>query len=317
MIFIIYLAIAAILVALSCKASEYVDLIDKKSSLSGAFIGGVLLSAVTSLPELFTSLSSALIFDLPGLCMGNILGSNLFNLAALAGIILIYFKPFQHAVIGKSHTTVAIFTLLIYATLALNLLGILNITIATINVTSIIILILYVMGIRLMSSDTKDVASENVEECTSSLTLKQVIIRFVFVAIGIIITSVILTYVTDIIATRYNIGSALAGALFLGITTSLPELASTVALFKLKSYSIAFGNIIGSNLFNFIILSITDVLYLGDGIYNFSDPKTVNLLLFGTLATPLFLMVANKTNRKLAFISQIGVLLCYVGFLSI
>ena len=173
------------------------------------------------------------------------------------------------------------------------------------------------MGIRLMSSDTKDVASENVEECTSSLTLKQVIIRFVFVAIGIIITSVILTYVTDIIATRYNIGSALAGALFLGITTSLPELASTVALFKLKSYSIAFGNIIGSNLFNFIILSITDVLYLGDGIYNFSDPKTVNLLLFGTLATPLFLMVANKTNRKLAFISQIGVLLCYVGFLSI
>ena len=52
MIYLIYLALAAAVVLLSIKASIYVDLLDKNTKLSGAFIGGVLLSAVTSLPEL-------------------------------------------------------------------------------------------------------------------------------------------------------------------------------------------------------------------------------------------------------------------------
>ena len=51
MIYLIYLALAIAVVLLSIKASVYVDLLDKNTKLSGAFIGGVLLSAVTSLPD--------------------------------------------------------------------------------------------------------------------------------------------------------------------------------------------------------------------------------------------------------------------------
>ena len=50
MIYLIYLLLAVTVTLLSVKASDYVDLLDKKTSLSGAFIGGILLSAVTSLP---------------------------------------------------------------------------------------------------------------------------------------------------------------------------------------------------------------------------------------------------------------------------
>ena len=49
MIYLFYLIVAAGVVYLSQKASEYVDLIDKTTKLSGAFIGGIMLSAVTSL----------------------------------------------------------------------------------------------------------------------------------------------------------------------------------------------------------------------------------------------------------------------------
>ena len=70
MIYAAYLVVAVAVVLLSIKASEYVDLLDKRQSFSGAFIGGVMLSAVTSLPELFTSLSSTVFLDKPGLCMG-------------------------------------------------------------------------------------------------------------------------------------------------------------------------------------------------------------------------------------------------------
>ncbi|MGL5313577.1 MAG: sodium:calcium antiporter, partial [Peptostreptococcaceae bacterium] len=80
MIYLSYAIVATIVVFLSIKAAKYVDLIDKTTSLSGAFIGGILLSAVTSLPELLTTISATAWLDSPGLSVGNILGSNLFNL---------------------------------------------------------------------------------------------------------------------------------------------------------------------------------------------------------------------------------------------
>ena len=92
MIYVVYLCVAAGLTFLAIKAADYVDLIDKKTSLSGAFIGGVMLSAVTSLPEMFTSISSTLMLKQPGLCMGNILGSDLFNLLILAVLALVFFR---------------------------------------------------------------------------------------------------------------------------------------------------------------------------------------------------------------------------------
>ena len=45
-----YIVLAALVVVLSVKLADYVDLIDKKTDISGAFIGGVVLAAVTSLP---------------------------------------------------------------------------------------------------------------------------------------------------------------------------------------------------------------------------------------------------------------------------
>ncbi len=77
MIYLGYLLTAAAVVILSIKASQYIDLLDKHTRLSGAFLGGVMLSAVTSFPELFTSISAVLLFERPAFSMGNILGSDL------------------------------------------------------------------------------------------------------------------------------------------------------------------------------------------------------------------------------------------------
>ena len=114
MLYLIYLLVAIVIIILANKASIYVDLIEKKTSLSGAFIGGVVLSAVTSLPELFTSISSTMFLHKPGLCMGNILGSNLFNIVILAVLILIFFKSFNKKVILKLLFPFYLFILLLY-----------------------------------------------------------------------------------------------------------------------------------------------------------------------------------------------------------
>ena len=103
MIYVLYLVVAALVTFMSIKASEYVDMLDKTTSLSGAFLGGILLSAVTSLPELFTSISSTLMLDQPGLCIGNILGSNLFNYAMLSVFILTAVVKFAKCDLSKIH----------------------------------------------------------------------------------------------------------------------------------------------------------------------------------------------------------------------
>lgn len=319
MIYAMYLITAVCIVYLSNKASEYVDLLDKKTRLSGAFIGGVMLSAVTSLPELFTSISATAFLDKPGLCIGNILGSNLFNITVLTIAVLAAFKPFSEAVISKSHLVVTGFVFLIYGVIMLNMLGILNFSFLSVNITSVIIVGLYILGIKNMSSENEDGSGteEKEPEAESGLSVKQIVIRFVAVSIGIVALSIIITYVTDSIATRHNLGAGLAGALFLGVATSLPELASTIALFRIRNYNIAIGNIVGSNLFNFIILSVSDILYIGNGVYDFSDPKTINLLVFGAIATPLLLLFMKFKNKMIQIVCPIGVIACYVAFLMV
>ena len=163
MIYLIYLALAVAVVLLSIKASVYVDLLDKNTKLSGAFIGGVLLSAVTSLPELLTSLSSTVWLKNPGLSLGNILGSNLFNMTIIAVLIILWTNNFKKSNISKSHSYTAWVTVAIYVAVALNMLNVLNFEILTVSITSIIVLVLYILGVKTMSGDDSGSADEGEE----------------------------------------------------------------------------------------------------------------------------------------------------------
>ena len=312
MIYLAYLIVAAGVVWFSVKASDYVDLLDKKTSLSGAFIGGIMLSDVTSLPELFTSISATVLIGEPGLCLGNILGSDLFNMAMLSFFLLMFTRTFGKASLSASHRVVTLFVFACYVLLILDWLDILNIHILSVSLTSVCIVILYVLSVRYMSAE--DGTEEEEEADTSPLTVKQVAIRFVAVSIGIVALSIIITYITDAISIRLNLGQGMAGALFLGIATSLPEAASTVTLLRMGNVDIAFGNIVGSNIFNFIIMAVVDILYHGS-VYDFSDPQTVVLMLCGAAALPVMWLMMKFRNKWTKIACPVWILACYVVFL--
>ena len=230
----------------------------------------------------------------------------------LVVLMLVFFKGFSKANVAKSHIFVSLAVILIYISLALNMLGIVSFDIIPgfriVSVTSIIIMILYTLGIRQMANENED---EDDSEDDSPLTLKQVIVRFILTSIGIIAISIALTYATDEIATRLHLGEGLAGAIFLGIATSLPELASTVALFRIKNYNIAIGNIIGSNIFNFIILAVADLVYFGShSVYDFSN----NLLIINAANTAV-----PGVHRGIPFIpyQKVGSLWNLIGIFQI
>ena len=78
-------------VFLSIKLSYYADSLSKTSGVSRALIGGIVLAGVTSLPELVTCFSAIFVGN-PLLAMGDVLGSNLFNLFMVCFFDLVFLK---------------------------------------------------------------------------------------------------------------------------------------------------------------------------------------------------------------------------------
>ena len=311
-----YVILAVIVTLVSIKLADYVDLIDKKTNISGAFIGGVVLAAVTSLPELFTSISAVVIVRQPDLVIGNILGSNIFNETVLGVVLLICAKGFSSATVGKSHLKTTGFTIFIFLLMIISAVLGIDYTLFHISVFSVVIIITYALSIKFMASDD----SENDEETDSLLTVKQITVRFIILAVVLVGASIMLTLVTDSLQNNLsnagiNLGKTVAGALFLGIATSLPELTSSLALVRKKNFNATTGNLLGSGVFNFCILAIADILYSGGSVYGSDNAlgdrvgiskifsrigeldSTGILALFGTLAT-LFVGAALIIHRR-------------------
>ena len=257
---VLYIVLAAAVVFFSIKLSDYVDLLDKKTNISGAFLGGILLAAVTSLPELFTSLTAAVFLKNPDnhYVLGNILGSNAFNLTFFAIVFGIFFKKLIDAKVGKGHLITILITAILYVitTIASIIFDGKGLLWGWFNPLSIAIVIMYVASIWLTP---KEEESES-KETDSKLTVKQIIVLFTIFSVLLIGASIGVTYVVDWISDLFSIGATFGGALFLGVATSLPELTSTFNLCRKKNFNAAYGNILGSGVFNFFILAFADVM---------------------------------------------------------
>ena len=106
----------------------------------------------------------------------------------------------------------------------------------------------------------------------------------------------------------------------------LPELTSSINLAKLGNFNAMTGNILGSNLFNFAILTVADLTYAGGSLY-VTTSQTWLLLIFG-LASAIFIampiLYKSKGRRKyprlrktIYFIPPALVLASYFAFLAL
>lgn len=313
MIYIEYLVLAGLVVYLSLFLSVYVDALDKKTNLSGAFIGGVLLAGVTSLPEFITSLTAVFSLHQPNLVQGNIFGSNIFNLAVLGSCILIFSKKFKLSSLSKNHILTSIFTIIMFITcfLAMKFNITLNLRFTKISFASIVILVLYIINIKKSNNDNLNSSSK--EEDTLNLTVKQIVILFIICTILLVIFSILLTNVADKLNNKLNLGKTIGGAIFLGVATSLPELVSSFNLVRLGNFNASFGNIIGSNLFNFTIFAVVDIFYSKANIFQ-PDKQSNNLIFWSIISTLIVIgTIFTKKNQKLSIILSILVISCYVA----
>lgn len=298
LIYIGYITMVAVLVFLSVKLGKYVDIIDAKSNISGAFIGGVMLAAVTSLPELFTSLTAVWIVHENSMIIGNILGSDLINLAFFGVMLLIFGRGLKKGEFNKFYYVALGVALGMYALVAVGLTLAEYMQFTWFSVISPAILVLYILFIN----KTPKTSEADDEKADEGVTLKQAVTRFIICAVILIAASIAMTYFTDLVSDKLNLGKTFAGALFLGVATSLPELISSVTLCHRGNFNAAAGNIIGSNIFNFAILFVADVFSFmpnSSGIYIFNT-DSMWLLIFGAIATATTLAMMAVKNKLIA-----------------
>lgn len=290
-----YIALTAIVVFLSIKLGKYVDLMDKKSKISGAFIGGVLLAAVTSLPEMFTSISSIWVVHENEMVAGNILGSNLINLTFLGIILISFTKKFRNSRLAPHFKTLLITALIAYALCGIGMYYSKNLQLGWFNIVTPIVLAVYAISVHKTPT-----TEESSEQDDSTLTLKQVTTRFAIAAVVLIAASVGITYMADYIANLLGMNATVAGALFLGIATSLPELISSITLCKRGNFTASAANIFGSNMFNFAILGFADLISFGkagESVYQASTEPLL-LALFGVISTLAMLVMLIIKEKK-------------------
>ncbi|WP_317366768.1 cation transporter [uncultured Tyzzerella sp.] len=315
MIYVQYLILAGFVVFLSIFLSKYVDALDKKTNLSGAFIGGVLLAAVTSLPEFITSLTAIFSLNQPNLVQGNVFGSNIFNLTIIGACILLFPKRFKNSYLSKSHLLTSIFTIIIFFICLLGMKFNYSINLGFLNVSyaSIIILILYAINIAKSNDNTSDDNTDTIDDNIVNLTVKQIIFRFVVCSLLLVIFSVLLTNVTDKLNTKLNLGTTIGGAIFLGIATSLPELTSSFNLVRLGNFNASFGNVIGSNIFNFTILSIGDIFYSKGNIFS-PDKQSFNIIIWGIISTIIVISTLyTKKSEKTSMFLGLLIIISYIS----
>lgn len=301
----VYLVDLLAMVLLSYFLGDLVDMLDKKTKISGAFIGGVMLAAVTSLPELFTAISSIFLVNEPTYVVGDLLGSIIFDLVCLACETAIFVKHFHEAKIQNWHILNGVACLLMYGFAAYAFFAPkeAQVMLGDINLMSVFIFVLYILTIVFQP---KEAESEEKEEVKWSVS--KIVVWFVISSILLIGTSIALTYLTKEIQRQIPaLSGSVAGALLLGIGTSIPEIVSTAQLFHKKNYDAGYGNMIGSCTFDFAIFALSDFLswhqYNGDivserGLY-ILDPDSLQFELYGLIVctlTILFLILKNKTK---------------------
>jgi len=154
------------------KLARYGDAIAHKTGLSGLWIGLVLLSAITSVPEIATGVSSAALVGSADLALGTLFGSNLFNLAILAFIDVCHpFTPIL-SVVSSRHILLAIGAMLLTGVAAVSILAgdaLSGIALGWLGIPSIIILLVYLFLIRRMfklEQSSQSATAPNEPDCS-------------------------------------------------------------------------------------------------------------------------------------------------------
>ncbi len=248
---------------------RHADVIADKTGLSGSWIGLILLATVTSLPELVTGISALILADASDIAVGSVLGSCVFNLAILTVLSSLIRGESLYRRASQSHILSAAFGIVLIGFVGLNILLTDKITIsytAHIGVYTPAIIACYLVAIRALFMHERTQTSQFAKLGTTGrypdITLHQAGFRYILSAIIVMTAGIYLPFVGVQLTEVMDWHETFVGTLLIAGITSLPELAVTIAASRIGAFDMAIANLLGSNLFNIVILALEDIFSL-------------------------------------------------------
>ncbi|MCR6111378.1 sodium:calcium antiporter [Bacillus sp. A301a_S52] len=277
MMYFVFIAAATVTIFTAIKLSTYADIIGERTRLGGMMAGTILLAGATSLPEVTTSLTAVTVGN-PDIAVSNIFGSNLFNLLILA-IGDIYFRKQKiFSYIGKDHLLTGFLNVGLTAIVFIAILFPTGYAIFNIGIEIYLLVLFYILGLRYMTTSPDansvlEVASTNESSYhTQTVSLRKAQFGFFIAALIILIAGSALTISGDAIALATGLSSSFMGTFLIAGATSLPEVVTVIVALQLANYHLAVGNILGSNLFNLMILVLCDIFFMSGPITSAVSP---------------------------------------------
>lgn len=275
---ILLFAAAAVLVAgAGVEVARSGDELAERAGLSRLFVGMLLVAGVTSLPEVVTDVSAA-VGDAPDLAVGDLFGSNMANMAILAVIDLLHRqRVWPNVEIG--HARVASVAIALTALAALGVLTPPGISVGWVGIDTLFLATAYVAAVAWMRRSPvsrfgrgellprptgwseADHPAAPPDDHGPARPLRPVVVRFTLAALVILVAGPLLARSAEGISDESGLGLTFMGTLFVAVTTSLPELVSSIAALRIGSYDLAVGNLFGSNAFNMAALLVVDLAY--------------------------------------------------------
>ena len=284
------------------KLAKYGDIIAEKTGLGGIWIGLVLLAAITSAPELVTGMSSAALVKLPDLALGTLLGSCMFNLTILALLDILHRRTPILSEVKLRHTASAGMGILLIAIAGGSIFAgerFAGLALGWVGVPSIIILILYLAAMWGMFRFERNhsLPLNNTTPQYEQEPMKALYFKFALAAVVVIGAGIWVSFIGDEISRTYDWSASFVGTLFLAITTSMPELAVTVAALRLGALDMAIADILGANMLDVAHLFTVDLFYSQGPIL--SSVKNVHLVTIGIIiAMSLLVTIGIRFRQK-------------------
>lgn len=226
-----------------------------KINIPKIVIGMTVVSFATSAPELIVSIKSAL-KGYPDLALGNVVGSNIANLAFVLGVILII-SPIR---VTKSFyktdwPIMMIATLLFYSFLQADW------YLSQVE-GGILFVLLLIFLIYLLFFQKKAVIEEKVEIDEKEMLLTQLTFTFFAGGFFLWLGSEVLVNSAVSLATSLGVSERIISISVVSIGTSIPELSASIIAIINKEKAISIGNLIGSNIFNILaVMGITAMIH--------------------------------------------------------
>mgnify|MGYP004604402529 CR=1 FL=1 len=284
--------------------------IAKKFHIPEIIIGLTIVSIGTSMPELFVSITSA-IDGYSDMALGNVIGSNLSNLLLILGLSALI-RP----VIFQKETKIYEIPMCLIFTIIFIILCNTSNTIS--RPESIILLILFALFIGYTiymgkRESQKEILEIKTEESKNNNTIKNILLVIIGI-IGLKVGGDLAVNNAVKVAQYFNLSEKIISLTILAIGTSLPELVTSVTAAIKGNSDIAIGNIIGSNIFNMLlIIGVSAVIKPIS--FNASYNLDLSILFISTLILALFPVIPPKD--KMSRMNGLFYFVIYVAYLGI